>query len=232
MNNLLPQVLVLNLQLLARGVSLIQSPCHLNQLLVSFNNEALSQFSIPLMVGPLPHSLIKSSPCFLKITLHASLVFLSLGLHLIESINVLSHLSHVVVMLLPEGSKSSLMSNVGLFKFTLQLSQLSLTLLVKLNLGGSVVARILKLLAKVFNVPGQQRPVLLSLCTVGALNHKLFIQFLKASLQFLDLPAVFSTQGLLILNLGRHGREFLLLALDRLGEFTLDALQVSNSLLG
>merc|ERR1712241_276351 len=74
------QVLVLNLQLLAGRVGLIQSPGHLIQLLVSLNNKSLSELSIPLMVGPLPHGLIQSGPGLLEVTLHASLVLLSLGL--------------------------------------------------------------------------------------------------------------------------------------------------------
>merc|ERR1712241_80173 len=113
------QILVLNLKLFARRVSLIQSPCHLIQLLVSLNNEALSKLSIPLMVSPLPHGLIQSSPGLLEVTFHASLILLSLGLHLVQSIDVLSHFSHVVVVLLPQSSQGTFMGNVGLLQLSL-----------------------------------------------------------------------------------------------------------------
>merc|ERR1719402_462402 len=120
------------------------------QLLVGLNNQALGELAIPLMHGPLPHRLVKSGPCLLEIPLHTSLVLLGLGLHLVKAINLLTKLSHVVVVLLAESSKGSLMGNVGLLKLSLELGKLSLPLLVQLNLGGGVVASILKLLAKVF----------------------------------------------------------------------------------
>merc|ERR1711962_15631 len=124
------------------------------------------------------------------------------------------------------------MGNVGLLKLSLELGKLSLPLLVQLNLGGGVVASILKLLDKVFNVPGQERAVLLSLGAVLAFDGQLLVKLLKAALELLDLTAVLSTKGLLILDLGSHGRELLLLALDSLSKLAPDALQVSNSLLG
>merc|ERR1719412_1543921 len=61
--NLAGQILVLNLQLLPGGVSLIQSAGQLIQLLVGLNNQTLSELSIPLVHGPLPHGFIKSGPC-------------------------------------------------------------------------------------------------------------------------------------------------------------------------
>merc|ERR1711884_961580 len=53
--NLAGEILVLNLQLLPGGISLIQGTGHLVKLLVSFNNQALSELAIPLMHGSLSH---------------------------------------------------------------------------------------------------------------------------------------------------------------------------------
>merc|ERR1719220_2794950 len=89
-----------------------------------------------------------------------------------------------------------------------------------------------QLLAKILNVPGQQGTVLLSLGTVGPLNVQLLIKLFEPALELLDLPAVLASQGLLVFNLGAHGAQLLFLTLNSLVELALDALQVSNSLLG
>merc|ERR1719284_946326 len=150
--NLAAKILVLNLKFLPGRVSLIQSTCQVIQFNIGFNNESSSKFSIPLMVSTVPHALIKSSTCLLQVTLHTSLVFFSLCLHFVEAINLFSHLSHVVVVFLPQSSQSSFMSYVGLIKITLKLGQFSFPLLVELNLGGSVVASILKLFSQISNI--------------------------------------------------------------------------------
>merc|ERR1719330_1542780 len=134
--NLTGKVLVLNLKLLPGGVSLIQSTCHVVQLDVGFNNECSSELAIPLMVGTVPHCLIKTATSLLQVTFHTSLTLLR----------------HIVVVFLPQSSQSSFMSNVGLIKLSLEFSQFSFSLLVEFNLSGSVIASILKFLSKISNV--------------------------------------------------------------------------------
>merc|ERR1719445_1627103 len=104
------------------------------------------------MIGTIPHGFIKASTDLLEIPLHSSLVFFSLGLHLVEAINLLTHLSHVVVVLLPQSSQGSFMLKVRLIKLRLKLGQFSLPLLVELNLSGSGIASILEFLSKISNV--------------------------------------------------------------------------------
>ena len=55
-------------------------------------------------------------------------------------INLLAHVRHGVVVFLPEGGQRALVSNVGLLQVVLELAELSLPLLVKLDLGGGVGA--------------------------------------------------------------------------------------------
>merc|ERR1719411_899776 len=59
-------------------------------------------------------------------------------------------------MLLPKGSQSSLMGNVGLLQLSLKLGQLLLSLLIQFNLSGSVITCIFELLAEIFNIPRQE----------------------------------------------------------------------------
>merc|ERR1712121_546344 len=230
--NLAGQILILDLQLLPGGVGLIEGTSQLIKLLVGLNNQALGELAIPLIHGPLPHGLIKSSSGLLEIPFHTCLVLLSLGLHLVEAINLLTKFTHVAIVFLAKCSKGSLVGNVGFLQLSLQLSKLSFPLLVQLNLSGGVVASILELLSKILDVSGQERAVLLSLSAVLALNGQLLVKLFKAALELLDLTVVLASKSLLVINLSRHGRKLLLLALNSLSKLTPDALQVGNSLLG
>merc|ERR1712241_514060 len=105
------------------------------------------------MIGTISHGLIKSSTSFLQVTLHTSLVFFRLCFHLVETINLLSHFSHVIIVLLPQCCQGTFMGNVGLIKLCFKLSQLNLSLLIEFNLSSSIVTSILKFLSKISNVP-------------------------------------------------------------------------------
>ena len=230
--NLSGEVLVFNLELLLAGISLIEGPGKLIKTLVVLNNESLSHLAVLLHVGALPHGLLKGSSGLLEISLHASLILLRLGLVLVDVINLFSKLRHAVVVLLSESSQSSLMGNVGLLKISLQLGKLSLTLLVQLNLGGCVGSSLRQSAAKVLQVTGQERPVLLSLGTVVALNDDLLIKLINPALELLDLLGVLRAKSLLILNLGRQTAKLLLLPLDSSVELSIHTLKVRDSLLG
>merc|ERR1719348_239578 len=134
-------------------------------------------------------------------------------------------------MLLPESSKSSFMGNVGLLKLTLQLEQLSLTLLVELNLSAGVGSRLLQPTTEVLDVPRQGGPVLLGLSPVLPLNVKLLVQFLNPGLELLHLLVVLAAESSFILNFGLHGSHLLLLSHQGGSQVSLDAVQVSHGFL-
>merc|ERR1712127_591651 len=230
--NLAGQVLSLHLELLLGRVSVIKSTGKLILLLVGLNNQALGHLAVLLHVGTVAHGLLESSPGLSEVSLHTGLVLLRLGLVLVDGINLVAQLSHAVVVLLAESSKSSLMGNVSLIQVTLQLDQLTLTLLVQLNLGAGVGANLGKPGAKILQVPGQQGAVLLGLGAVVALNRQLLIQLVNTGNKLLDLLGVLGSEGSLILNLGGNGGNLLVLALHSLGELRVDTLQVRHSLLG
>merc|ERR1719384_983847 len=230
--NLAVQVLGLNLELLLGGVSLIESTGELIKLLVGLNNHALAHLNILLHVGSIPHGLFKTSSGLCEVSLHTSLVLLRLGFVLVDGVNLFSQLRHAVVVLLSESSKGSLMTNVRLLKIRLEFGQLRLTLLVQLNLEGSVGSSLFKTGSNILQVTGQESSVLLSLGSVAALNIDFFIKLINTNLEFLDLLGVFGSKSLFILNLGSNGRNFLLLALDGLRQLRVDSLKIGDGLLG
>merc|ERR1719189_2917254 len=229
--NLAGQILRLHKKLLLGGVGVIQSTGQLVLLLVGLDNQALGHLAVLLHVGAVTHGLLKSSPGFLEIPLHASLVLLRLGLVLVDSIDLVAQLSHAVVMLLAKSSQCTLMSNVSLIEVRLQLDQLSLTLLVQLNLSAGVGANLSQPGAKVLKVPGQQGAILLSLGSVVALHGQLFVKLVNTGLELLDLLGVLGPKGLLVLNLSSNGGDLLVLALNSLAKLRVDTLKVGNSLL-
>merc|ERR1719188_2920342 len=142
--NLSGQVLGLNLELLLGGISFIESSGKLIKLAISLNNHTLAHLDILLHVGSISHGLLKSRSGFSKISLHTSLVLLRLGLVLVDGVNLLAQLTHAVVVLLPQGSQSSLMGNVGLLQVRLELGKFSFTLLVQFHLESSVGSSLFK----------------------------------------------------------------------------------------
>merc|ERR1719464_965093 len=140
--NLATQILRLHKQLLLGGVGVVEGTSQLILLLVGLHNQALGHLAVLLHVGAVTHSLLESSPGLLEISLHASLVLLTLGLVFVDPVNLVAQLSHAVVVLLAESGQGALVGNVGLIQVSLQLDQLSLALLVQLNLGAGVGANL------------------------------------------------------------------------------------------
>merc|ERR1719322_1410089 len=124
------------------------------------------------------------------------------------------------------------MTNVRLLKIRLEFGQLRLTLLIQLNLEGSVGSSLFKTGSNILQVTGQESSVLLSLGSVAALNIDLFIKLINTDLEFLDLLGVLGSKGLFILNLGSNGGNLLLLALNGLRQLRVDSLKIRDSLLG
>merc|ERR1719175_150760 len=181
--NLSVEVLVLTLQTLLGRLSLIESSGHLIKSGVSINNGALEQFSLLVKLSLALDSILKGASGISKVTLKTSLILLGLDLVSIEVVNLLSKFSHGVVVLLSKSSQSTLMGNVQLLKFSLESGKLLLSLLVELNLSGSVGASLLKTRGDILNVLLQEGAGLLSLGTVSSLNGKLLIKFLKSGLE-------------------------------------------------
>merc|ERR1719479_108243 len=226
------EVLGLHLQLLLGAVGLVKGAGHLVQLLVGLDNEPLGHLAVLLHVGPLSHALLQSRPGLLQVPLHAGLVLLTLGLVLVDGVDLLAQLGHAVVVLLSQSSQGALVTDVGLLQVGLQLGQLALALLVELNLEGGVGPGLLQPGADVLQVPGQEAAVLLGLAAVAALHVDLLVKLVHTDLELLDLLAVLAAQRLLVLDLGSNAGDLLLPALDGLAELRDGSLQVGHGLLG
>lgn len=157
---------------------------------------------------------------------------ISPSLDLVELVDLLSHLGDGVVVLLAKQGEGRLVLDVGLLQVPPEFAQLSLALLVELYLGGGGATCLLESLAEFLELPGQVAPLLLGLGAGLTLGLDLLLEFLDAGLQLLHLLLLLAHQGLLVLELGRQGRELLVLALDRLLELLLVPLQVGHRLLG
>uniref|UniRef100_A0A182JJS0 Uncharacterized protein n=1 Tax=Anopheles atroparvus TaxID=41427 RepID=A0A182JJS0_ANOAO len=156
------------------------------------------------------------------------------GIEVVQSalIDLFGHLGDGIVVLLAQVSQSALMLDVGLLQIAAQLSQLSLTLLVQLNLGRGGTASLLQTLAQLLKLAGQISALLLSLGASLTLGLDFLLELLNAGLQFLDLLLQLADQRLFVLQLGGQGGDLLVLAQDSLLQLLLVALQVGDSLLG
>merc|ERR1719357_1810935 len=142
--NLAGQVLVLNLQPLLGRLGLIEGTGHLVKPGVGVNDVALQQLAALVQISLALDSVLKVATGIAEVQLHVSLVLLGLHLVAVEVVNLLSQVSHGVVVLHAQSSKGSLVSNVQLLKLRFQAGKLSLTLLVELDLGGRVGAGLLQ----------------------------------------------------------------------------------------
>ena len=107
-----------------------------------------------------------------------------------------------------------------------------LTFLIQLDLSAGVGASFLQSGSQVLEIPRQKRPVLLCLCSAGSLDGQLFIELVHTGLQFLHLLAVLGTKSMFVINLGKDGRHLFLLALNSLGQLSVNTLKVRNGVLG
>merc|ERR1719443_809686 len=119
-----------------------------------------------------------------------------------------------------------------LLQLSLESGKLSLTLLVELNLGGSVGASLLQAGGDVLNVLLEHGAALLSLSKVASLNIEFLIQLLNAGNQLLSLLGILGSKSGLIINLGRQSRSLLFLARNSSKKFSLDTFKIGDGLLG
>uniref|UniRef100_A0A2M4DMR2 Uncharacterized protein n=1 Tax=Anopheles darlingi TaxID=43151 RepID=A0A2M4DMR2_ANODA len=185
-----------------------------------------------LLGGLFAGKLIATNTSIVQLSKQVSAIVFSLGLQFVQLIDLLGHLGDGIVVLLAQVSQSALMLDVGLLQIAAQLGQLSLTLLVQLNLGRGGTASLLQTLAQLLELTGQISALLLSLGASLTLGLDLLLQLLNASLQLLDLLLQLADQRLLVLQLGGQGRDLLVLAQDGLLELLLVALQIGDGLLG
>merc|ERR1719430_1750415 len=167
-----------------------------------------------------------------EVELHVGLVLLGLHLVGIEVVNLLSQVSHGVVVLHAQSSKGALVSDVKLLKLTLQAGKLALPLLVELHLSGGVGAGLLQPGRDVLNVLLQHGAALLGLGAVATLDSQLLIKLLKPGLQLLGLLGILGAKGGLIVDLGGKSAALLVLAGGGSLQLSLHALKVGNGLLG
>merc|ERR1719381_154609 len=142
--NLAGQVLVLDLQTLLGALSLVEGTGHLVEPGVGVDNVALEQLAGLVQISLALDSVLQVATGIAEVELHVSLVLLGLDLVAIEVVNLLTQVSHGVVVLHTQSSESSLVSNVQLLELSLQAGKLSLALLVELHLGGRVGAGLLQ----------------------------------------------------------------------------------------
>merc|ERR550517_2056766 len=110
--NLAGQVLVLDLQPLLGRLSLIEGTGHLVEPGVGVNDVALEQLAALVQISLALDSVLEVATGIAEVQLHVSLVLLGLHLVAVEVVNLLSQVSHGVVVLHAQSSKGSLVSNV------------------------------------------------------------------------------------------------------------------------
>lgn len=138
---------------------------------------------------------MKHSSCYLSFShsLHVTgevinfhlvftLLLLKLLLNTLEVVDLLSQLSNAVSLLLAQSSGSGFMLQSGLLKVTTELLELSLTLLVQLNLSSSGTASLLQSLTDLLKLPGQICSLFLNLGAGSTLSFNLFLQLLNTGL--------------------------------------------------
>merc|ERR1719270_2287767 len=127
------------------------------------------------------------------------LVLLNLGLHLGQGIDLLLHLQDSIPLFPLQITENRLAGNVGLLNILAKLHNLSLTLLVELNLSNGSTTGFIISLTMLFNLTGKVRSLTLSLGTSLTFSFKLLFSSLNTSLQFLDVLLGLGHQRLFII---------------------------------
>merc|ERR1719295_395249 len=205
---------------------------HLVQPGVGVHNIALQQLAGLIKVSLALDSVLQVAAGIAEVELHVGLVLLRLDLVGAEAVNLLTKVSHGVVVLHAKGSKGALVSDVQLLKLRLEAGKLALPLLVELHLGGGVGAGLLQPGRDVLDVLLQHGAALLGLGAVSTLDSQLLVKLLKPGLQLLGLLGVLGAKGGLVVDLGGKSAALLVLASGSSLELALDALKVCDGLLG
>merc|ERR1719400_929033 len=206
--------------------------CHLVQPGVGIDNAALEQLSRFIKLSLALDGVLQVTTGIAQVKLHVGLVLLRLHLVVAETVNLLSEISHRVVVLHTQSSQGAFMGNVQLLKLRLETGQLAFPLLVQLNLGGGVGASLFKPGGNVLNVLLQHGAALLGLGAVSTLNGQLLVQLLQPGLKLLCLLGILGAESGFVIDLCSQCAALLVLASRSSLELTLDAFQVRDSLLG
>merc|ERR550534_2875489 len=205
---------------------------HLVQPGVRVHNVALQQLATLVKVSLALDGVLQVAAGIAEVELHVGLVLLGLHLVGIEVVNLLTKVSHGVVVLHSQSSEGALVSNVEFLKLSLQAGKLALPLLVELHLGGGVGASLLKPGSNVLDVLLQHGAALLGLGAVATLDSQLLVKLLKPGLQLFGLLGVLGAKGGLVVDLGGKSAALLVLASSSSLELSLDTLKVRHGLLG
>ena len=111
-----------------------------------------------------------------------TLLLLQFLLDSLEVVDLFAQLRYTVSLFLTESRSSGLMLQRGLFKVTTQLLELSLTLLIHLDLSSGGSTSLLQPLADLLKFPGEVSSLLLNLGTSCTLCLNLLLQFFNTSL--------------------------------------------------
>merc|ERR1719464_2582518 len=150
-----------NLPLVVFKVS--KSKVGLFNLLVSFiegSKQALVRF-LSRSLGSA--NLISGSTNILDLMHESGLLLLNLGLHLGKLVNLFRHLSNSILMLLLQADEGGGLLDVGFFQILPQLANLSLPLLVELNLSVGCTSSLIESLTKALKLLSKIGPLPLSL---------------------------------------------------------------------
>merc|ERR1719410_1702450 len=176
---------VCSINLLVDGIKL------LNQGLVGLVSRGLAS-----------HDLLSGSSGIIHLSHDGLLVLLNLGLHLLESINLLLHLQSGVALLPLKVAEYRLGGDVCLLHILAQLDDLTLALLVELHLGHGGTAGLVIPVTQLLNLTGEVRSLALSLGAGLALSLQLLLSALNTGLQLLDVLLGLGNQRLLVIQLG------------------------------
>merc|ERR1712240_655101 len=179
-----------------------------------------------------PHHLVGGSAGIGNLVHDEHLVLLNLGLHLAQSVDLLSHLSSGIALLPLQVGEDGLLLDVGLLNVLAQLVHFRLALLVELHLGGGGTTGLIQTLTKLVDLPGKVRPLPLGLGAGLALGLKLLLHGLDAALDLLDSLLRLGNQVLLVVKLGGKLVVVPLLVGDGDLKIALAPLQLNNAILG
>merc|ERR1712127_597741 len=122
-------------------------------------------------------NLISGSTNILDLMHESGLLLLNLGLHLGKLVNLFRHLSNSILMLLLQADEGCRLLDVGLFQILPQLTNLSLPLLVELNLSVGCTSSLIESLTKALKLLSKIGPLPLSLGPGLPLSFQFLFQF-------------------------------------------------------
>merc|ERR1719289_176907 len=154
------------------------------------------------------------------------LLLLQVVLELLELVDLVAHLGDGVGVLLAQSAGDGLVPDVGFFEVAAKFEQLALAGLVKSGLSGGGATGILETLGELVQLLGQVGSLLLNLGAGLALGFELLFDFLDAGGGVLDLLLGAGDGRVLVLVLGDEAAVLGVLALRRLLQVALHALQV------